>query len=1006
MDKLRPHRPRLLTSHLAVSLALLSAVSTSRVQAQSIIPSANATTGTVVTETGNQYTITGGTTSADQQNLFHTFHEFNLLTGERATFVADPIILNILGRVAGGSPSLIDGLLEVVGSEANLFLLNPNGILLGPNSALNLQGSFTAVTADQVNFATGAFGTVGTPDYAALVGPPTGFRFSAANPGGVVNRGTLAVNPGEAIALIGGQVLNTGTLSAPGGNVVIGAIAGEQLVRIEQEGLLLNLELETVAEADVAPLPFTPLSLPELLTGQVSDEAVGITVNTDGTVQLTSGMPIATHPGALTVTGTIDVADDQGGQVWAQATTADLPAGLIDISGTTAGGNLAIYADQRLSLGLTVNAAGGGVALFDPPTLEIDAAAATTIAGIVAGGGTSIQSAADTINVNAPITVVAGTGGTLSFTDENTDGILTINLNELISLSAGHTLTGEGSTINVNVTDAGIVQTGLNVAAAGGTVNLAAGTYQEGREILLARDVTLRGAGAASTRLDGDQAHQVLQVADGVTARIHDVTIRNGVAIADGGGIENRGTLTLANSRLTGNTADRRGGGIENRGTLTLTNSTLSGNTANIRGGGIFNHTGSLTITDSILSGNTANNSGGGIDNIGTLSITNSTLSDNATRFGGSIFNSGTLTVINSTLSDNTADFSGSGIFINDMGTSTVANSTLSGNTADYFGGGINNRGTATVTNSTLSGNTANRDGGGILSSEEGIVELSNSIIANNAASNGSDLLGRVTSLGFNLIGNSTGVVGWAASDRLNIDPRLGPLTDYGGPTQTQALLPDSPAIDAGGVGATATDQRGVAALDVRDIGAYESAGFVWLPVAGDGQSTLVNMPFTTPLQVQLAEAAFGRSIAFENLAVTFRAPTSGASGNFSGTSTVLSNTQGIATAPFLTANGIVGNFTVTATSPGTGGAIFNLNNILSPSVLPNPLSTVNPCPNGCVTISPPFPLSPPADLLLTPPEDTSGADARFTLAKCEDPKIRITAFCRAILLHVQFESR
>ncbi|MEM6714465.1 MAG: filamentous hemagglutinin N-terminal domain-containing protein, partial [Cyanobacteria bacterium P01_C01_bin.147] len=228
-------------SRLAIAslTAFCTGLSSASAWADTIIP-ANDGTGTQVTTNGANHTITGGTSSADHQNLFHRFTEFTLLTGSSATFIADPAVLNILSGVNGSNPSIIDGLLQVSGANANLFLINPNGILFGPNAALNLQGSFTAVTADQVNFATGAFGAVGSSDYAALVGAPQSFSFTVASPASVANAGNLRVLSGESVVLIGGQVLNTGTIAAPGGNILVSAVEGGSLVRIAQEGLLLN----------------------------------------------------------------------------------------------------------------------------------------------------------------------------------------------------------------------------------------------------------------------------------------------------------------------------------------------------------------------------------------------------------------------------------------------------------------------------------------------------------------------------------------------------------------------------------------------------------------------------------------------------------------------------------------------------------------------------------------------------------------------------------------------
>ena len=317
--------------------------------AGSITP-ANDGTGTQVIQSGSDHTITGGTLSGDNHNLFHSFTEFNLLTGESATFITDPVIQNILSRVMGGNPSLIDGLLQTNGN-ANLFFINPSGIVFGPNSALDLQGSFTAVTADQINFATGTFGTVGTPNYQALVGNPTSFSFSAATPGSIVNGGNLTLLPGQSVVLVGGQVLNTGTISAPGGEIIISAVEGNSLVRIEQEGLLLNLEVAALPDDNSqAPLlPFSPTALPELLTGNSIAAASGVTVNPDGSITLTgSDIALPIESGSTIVSGELETgATDVGGQVTVLGNTIGLLSATLNASGESGGGIIRLGGDYK-----------------------------------------------------------------------------------------------------------------------------------------------------------------------------------------------------------------------------------------------------------------------------------------------------------------------------------------------------------------------------------------------------------------------------------------------------------------------------------------------------------------------------------------------------------------------------------------------------------------------------------------------------------------------------------
>ncbi|MEM9766904.1 MAG: CHAT domain-containing protein [Cyanobacteria bacterium P01_D01_bin.71] len=314
-------------------------------QAESIVPATD--TGTEVTSSGPDHTITGGTTSADSQNLFHTFTEFNLLTGESATFITDPAILNILSGINGGNPSVIDGLLQVNGSNANLFLINPNGILFGPNAALNLQGSFTATTADQIEFVTGEFALVNSADYAALVGEPQSFRFSLEQPGSIVNAGQLAVSSGESVVLVGGQVLNTGTVSAPGGDILISAVEGNRLVRIAREGLLLNLEVETLPTTPfTSALSFSPLDLPALLTGSPI-AADTVTVNSDGTITLVaSELAVPTAASTVIVGGTLDATSaSQGGNVTVLGTAIGLLGADVNAAGDQGGGTIRVGGD-------------------------------------------------------------------------------------------------------------------------------------------------------------------------------------------------------------------------------------------------------------------------------------------------------------------------------------------------------------------------------------------------------------------------------------------------------------------------------------------------------------------------------------------------------------------------------------------------------------------------------------------------------------------------------------
>jgi hypothetical protein len=249
-------------------------------------------------------------------------------------------------------------------------------------------------------------------------------------------------------------------------------------------------------------------------------------------------------------------------------------------------------------------------------------------------------------------------------------------------------------------------------------------------------------------------------------------------------------------------------------------------------------HTGA-TLRNAIVTGNSAGK-GGGIYAPGgsTVSVLNSTISGNtATNGGGGVAAAGTLVIEDSTISGNSAAGQGGGVATY-LGSTTIRNVTIAGNTAGTGGGGVfQGSSTLTIQNSTIVGNTATAPfgSGGI----DGRATIDSTIVANNMAASGPDVLGTVT-VNFSLILNPGGATITGSNNVFGADPRLGPLQNNGGSTQTMALLQGSPAIDAGSnpAGLT-TDQRGIGFARVSglqaDIGAYE----VQAPTAGGSFSNV-----------------------------------------------------------------------------------------------------------------------------------------------------------------------
>ncbi|BAZ45842.1 filamentous hemagglutinin family outer membrane protein [Chondrocystis sp. NIES-4102] len=166
---------------------LLSLISIPQVATAQIVPDTTIVTPSVVNTENQTHTITGGTQSGS--NLFHSFEEFSLPTGSEAVFNNAADIVNILSRVTGSNVSDIDGLISAVG-DANLFLINPNGIIFGENASLNIGGTFTATTASSVKFADGSEFNAVTPENSILtVSLPTGVQLGG-EPGSITVNGT------------------------------------------------------------------------------------------------------------------------------------------------------------------------------------------------------------------------------------------------------------------------------------------------------------------------------------------------------------------------------------------------------------------------------------------------------------------------------------------------------------------------------------------------------------------------------------------------------------------------------------------------------------------------------------------------------------------------------------------------------------------------------------------------------------------------------------------------
>lgn len=353
-----------------------------------------------------------------------------------------------------------------------------------------------------------------------------------------------------------------------------------------------------------------------------------------------------------------------------------------------------------------------------------------------------------------------------------------------------------------------------------------------------ANDCTLRGAVTAANTAGGVD---IIDFDGTVFATPQVISLTLGELV-----VTSTGTLTIT------------GTGAQN---LTVSGSGLSRVFANF---GSDTTISGLTITMGNGTGATQTGFGGGIYNEETLTLDAVVITGNtsaAAANGGGIYNNGqstpgVMTISASTIDTNTGIAGGGGI-LNFLGTINITNSTISGNmvtTASGGGGGIVNIGTLTANSITVASNDAvSSPGGGVVNG--GTFNSQNSIYADNTAGSDPDFSGTLTSLDHNLIEDPTGTTitplfepgprlnsrfdsktpRLAANDITGVDPMLSPLADFGGPTRTHGLFGGSPAIDQGNSGALTTDQRGLSRPvdmagipnapggNAADIGAFES---------------------------------------------------------------------------------------------------------------------------------------------------------------------------------------
>ncbi|NEO45923.1 MAG: S-layer family protein [Moorea sp. SIO4A3] len=448
-------------------------------------------------------------------NLFHSFSDFNVAEFGRVYFANPAGVANILSRVTGGNVSNILGTLGVLGN-ANLFLINPNGIVFGPNSRLDLGGSFFGSTADSVLFDDGTVFSAKNPNEKPLltINIPSGLQYGS-NPGTITNQSSrFQVPDGQTLGLIGGDInIPGGNLTATDGRIELGSVGANSLVKLTATDTSFGLDYSGVEQ-------FQDISLSEGALVDTSGEGGG-SIQVQGanvslrdrsfvfadTLGTQNGGGIVVGASQLSLEGgsriTADVTDSgQGGNLTVNASesvrvvgvsangTPSVLRALVVRGATGNGGDFSITTGQLMvSDGAEVSANTGGEG--DSGNLTVNASESVRVIGTSANGRPSALlavtigtgKAGDLSITTGELMVSDGAGVSASTGGEGDGGNLTVNASssiQLIGRSADGLIgsglfaqtfgTGNGGDVNITTGDL-IVSDGAQVGA---------GTFGEG----------------------------------------------------------------------------------------------------------------------------------------------------------------------------------------------------------------------------------------------------------------------------------------------------------------------------------------------------------------------------------------------------------------------------------------------------------------------------------------------------------------------------------------------
>ncbi|MEA5602782.1 filamentous hemagglutinin N-terminal domain-containing protein [Nostoc sp. UHCC 0252] len=561
-------------------LCLISTISSHSPAKAQIAP--DNTLGAEASQLNENLLINGG--AKRESNLFHSFSEFNIQDGQRVYFANPTGVENILARVTGRNASNIFGTLGVDGA-ANLFLINPNGIVFGENAQLDVQGSFVSTTANGVQFGNqGNFSATNPQAPSLLTVNPSALFFNQINQGAAIQNNSLAsagidpagfdtfglrVGDGKSLLLVGGNVnMNRGWLNAYSGRVELGGLAEPGNINLVLDGDHLSLKFpENVTRADVSLINNASVYVEGAGGGNIAINARNIEIldrsGLNAGIGVSLGQP-ETIAGDIILNGTgeIKIAGSESKVV-----------NLVHQEAKGSGGNITIDS--------------GSFLLQDGAMLS-----ASTFGQGNAGNVTvSAKNGVSIANANIFSTVEAGGVGKGGNININAATLLLTDSAQLQTSTSGASDTqtaGRGDAGNVNIKVAGTVDIagGKNGFVSAINSFVEPGTVGNGGNITIdAGDFSLRDGAqlSASTLGEGNAGNVTVSAANSITLA-NQASILSAVeagGVGDGGNINiDAATLSLIDGAQL--SASTLGKGNAGNVTVSATNSITLANKASI----------------------------------------------------------------------------------------------------------------------------------------------------------------------------------------------------------------------------------------------------------------------------------------------------------------------------------------------------------------------------------------------------------------------------------------